>query len=122
MTVLAFMVIPVRIVWLAVLDGLYVLVLFIASGWRGRLGILVAMGHFFWMLGPAIWRGMVAMKRSPKKGVGSGKGTVVEDSFHRCAHCGRTDSTDPELEFRVSGDGREYCGDHLPQRRVGSGS
>jgi hypothetical protein len=38
-----------------------------------------------------------------------------EDSaFHTCAACDRTDVTDPQLEFRVGGDGREYCEEHLP--------
>lgn len=36
-------------------------------------------------------------------------------AFHNCALCDRTELTDPELEFRVGGDGREYCEEHLPQ-------
>lgn len=34
--------------------------------------------------------------------------------FHVCETCKRTDQSDPQLEFRVGGDGREYCEDHLP--------
>jgi hypothetical protein len=36
-----------------------------------------------------------------------------EDSFHRCKTCGRTEKSDPDLEFRMAEDGEEYCGDHL---------
>jgi hypothetical protein len=36
-------------------------------------------------------------------------------AFHTCSVCGRTDASDPELEFRVGPDGREYCDEHLPE-------
>lgn len=39
---------------------------------------------------------------------------TVADSFHRCSVCGRTDASDPDLDFRITGDGIEYCGEHLP--------
>lgn len=39
-----------------------------------------------------------------------------EVTMHRCAKCGRTEASDPELDFRVSVDGEEYCSDHLPKR------
>jgi membrane associated rhomboid family serine protease len=38
------------------------------------------------------------------------------DSLHRCAQCGRTESSQPDLEFRVAADGEEYCTEHLPAR------
>jgi hypothetical protein len=34
--------------------------------------------------------------------------------FNRCKVCGRTDRTNPELDFRVAEDDQEYCSDHLP--------
>lgn len=41
---------------------------------------------------------------------------TVTDSFHRCSVCGRTDASDPELDFRVTDDGIEYCAEHLPKK------
>jgi hypothetical protein len=41
--------------------------------------------------------------------------TPGEDTLHRCAVCKRTEKDDPDLEFRVAGDGEEYCLDHLPR-------
>ena len=35
-------------------------------------------------------------------------------AFHRCTGCGRTEQSDPHLDFRVAEDGEEYCLDHLP--------
>jgi hypothetical protein len=40
---------------------------------------------------------------------------TVTDSFHRCSVCGRTDASDPELDFRITDDGIEYCSEHLPK-------
>jgi hypothetical protein len=40
---------------------------------------------------------------------------TVEDGFHRCSVCGRTDASDPDLDFRITEDGVEYCADHLPK-------
>lgn len=120
MTVLAFMIIPVRIVWLAALDALYVLILFFSAGWRGRFGILVAMSHFLGMFGLALWRGFVEWKGRRSSGRVGGRVEIVLEAFHCCSRCRRTDRTNPELDFRVAGDGAEYCEDHLPRRVDGS--
>jgi membrane associated rhomboid family serine protease len=38
------------------------------------------------------------------------------ETLHRCAQCGRTEASHPELDFRVSADGEEYCAEHLPPK------
>jgi membrane associated rhomboid family serine protease len=40
-----------------------------------------------------------------------------ESAVHRCAKCGRTEASHPELDFRVSADGEEYCTEHLPAKQ-----
>lgn len=37
-------------------------------------------------------------------------------ALHCCRACGKTEESDPDLEFRVAADGEEYCVLHLPQR------
>ncbi len=41
-----------------------------------------------------------------------------ETALHRCHGCGRTEVSDPDLEFRVAADGEEYCRAHLPSAAV----
>lgn len=41
--------------------------------------------------------------------------TEDHEPFHRCAHCGRTDVSNPELDYRTLPDGTEYCVEHLPE-------
>ena len=43
---------------------------------------------------------------------------VRREPLHRCATCGATELSDPNLEFRVSRDGEEYCVPHLPSAGV----
>jgi hypothetical protein len=56
-------------------------------------------------------RSGVAVRRSRFKAESFDPG----DSFHKCSVCGRTEGSDPDLDFRVSEDGTEYCGEHLPR-------
>ena len=43
----------------------------------------------------------------------------TDETLHRCKTCGCTEESAPEREFRVAGDGEEYCTEHLPSRRQG---
>ena len=36
-------------------------------------------------------------------------------AFHTCKTCGRTEVDNPALEFRVGGDGEDYCIEHVPK-------
>ena len=38
-----------------------------------------------------------------------------DEAFHVCAVCGKTEISDPALEFRIGTDGQEYCDEHLPK-------
>src|SRR5207248_816535 len=40
------------------------------------------------------------------------------EALHRCAICGATEVTDPNLEFRVARNGEEYCLPHLSQAKA----
>jgi hypothetical protein len=42
----------------------------------------------------------------------------ADDALHRCAICGATELTDPNLDFRVARDGEEYCMAHLPKTQT----
>jgi hypothetical protein len=45
----------------------------------------------------------------------------ADDALHRCAVCGATELTDPNLDFRVARDGEEYCMAHLPKTQTPAG-
>lgn len=110
---LMFLVIPVQVRWLAIIGTIpLVLMVFSAPVYLGY----VILGYANYLL----WVGIPAM-RGRARGVGSGgrkrkfeKAKLsAEAAFHRCRKCGRTDVSDPDLQFRISGDGDEYCEEHL---------
>src|ERR1700758_2656717 len=43
------------------------------------------------------------------------------ETLHRCAVCGATELSDPNLDFRVARDGEEYCMAHLPKAQTAAG-
>lgn len=42
---------------------------------------------------------------------------VNGDAFHTCESCGKTDVSDPQLEFRVTAEGKELCANCLDHAR-----
>lgn len=122
---LLFFVVPVEAKYLALLDGVYFLIA-IVQAFRGTEGLPVGVAagvslfnFFLFFFGfrkmrpyspREIYRKNVYKKKIRKE-------VQYEDGArHKCCVCGRTDITNPELEFRYcskcAGD-REYCQDHL---------
>jgi hypothetical protein len=110
------MLVPVKVKWLAWAGGLLLVLQFIGSDWGFRLTLLVAFANYFLFFGREIF-----LEAAHRRGVSERRRKFEasqrpdEDALHRCAVCGRTEITIPDLEFRVSRDGQEYCVDHLPK-------
>lgn len=70
----------------------------------------------WWMGVPFIVGGLYWVFRAKKERLVHAKsGLAPEQALHRCARCGRTEHSAPEVEFRVARDGEEYCITHLPK-------
>lgn len=110
---LMFLIIPVQVRWLAMLAALpLVLVLFSAPIYIGYV-VLGFANYLFWAGIPAI-RGQVRVAGSASRKRKFEKSKLSDDTaFHRCKKCGKTEISDPNLEFRISEDGEEYCEEHL---------
>ena len=104
-----FLVLPVEVRFIAMFKAL-LLVLTILGDPRLVPFLILGYGNYLiWVVVP-IWRGK---QRAPvRKTFGRKlKGGFGEDEepFHQCAECHRNDVMDPEREFRVGEDGKEYC-------------
>ncbi len=76
----------------------------------GPWEILAVTVGFFSMIGLAaltLWR------HEKKRRQGRLRVREPGPALHACAICHRTEVSHPDLEFRVAGDGRDYCVDHL---------
>lgn len=112
-----FWILPVKIKWLAWLSAAQIAFGFIGLGGDYRLAVLVSLANYFLFFGADHFREIrhrstVATRRRRFQQAAA----PVEEALHRCAVCGRTEATDPHLDFRVARDGEEYCVEHLPPR------
>lgn len=110
---LMFFIIPVQVRWIAILIGVFtVMGVFAQPLYIGFL--MLGFGNYF------LWAGIPALRGQAKIIESAGrrkKFTKAKDdpeaAFHSCTKCGRTEVSNPELEFRMADDGEEYCEDHI---------
>jgi hypothetical protein len=81
-----------------------------------RMALVAAFMNYLIFFGPEILyearhRGEVSARR--KRFATQSRSEA--EPLHKCAVCGATELSDPNLDFRVSRDGEEYCMAHLPR-------
>ena len=111
-----FFILPVKVKWLALLAWVGYGVSFFLGTWPVRLQILASVGNFLvFFAGELFWgvrRGKRAVVRKAREFAEAG------EPRHRCRVCGKTDLTNPELDFRYcskcAGD-ECYCPEHIHQ-------
>lgn len=109
------MLIPVPVWLLAVISA----VMMVIPVFRAPLLIvfyaIALINYFLWAGLPAL-RGQARMAQAAQRRRNfRAKAMPKDEAFHRCAVCGRTDVSDPALEFRIGNSGEEYCSEHLPE-------
>lgn len=119
LTVYVFFVLPVKIKWLAWLDAFFLAFTMIFGSNEARMAILFGLANYLIFFGKDIIR-----DARHRREVGARRARFDEamrpdatEPMHSCKTCGCTESTEPEREFRVAGDGEEYCTVHLPSRQ-----
>ena len=123
MQVLLFFIIPIKMKWLALVDALFFAFSILTgfSAFPANLLPLVAVLNYFVFFGGELWR------RRPRKASATTVNFRRESARirreqrdelyrHKCAVCGRTDASNPELEFRYCSRCAGYhcfCQDHI---------
>ncbi len=115
------MILPVQVRILAFIQ-LAALVLMVADAPKLLPFVLIAFANYLFWAGIPAMRGTARVLESAqrKRRFQAAKrptGDEFDDSgaFHNCVVCRRNDLMDPEMEFRIGGDGKEYCANHLPE-------
>lgn len=110
-----FFVLPVKVKWLAWISAAFLLMGFLTQANSYRMALIAAFANYLIFFGPDLFRAartrqeVAARRRRFEE-----KARPEEESLHRCAICGASELTNPNLEFRVARDGEEYCLAHLP--------
>ena len=120
MEVLLYFLIPVKVKWIGVLYGVFLLYDVINSGWAIRVSIIASLMNFlvFFLATRNVQRyspKQVKRRQEFKKSVKQMQ-PKSGATRHKCAVCGRTEQDGEHLEFRFCSkcEGNyEYCQDHL---------
>lgn len=108
--VLFLFVIPMRIGWLALLSAILTAISAFTQSTAVQGALIVTFLNYllyFWPLLVSKWK---------NKKLSLPKKDLPVEALHNCVTCNRTEETNPELHFRVTTDGKEYCIEHLPKK------
>ena len=119
-TIYLFFVLPVKVKWMAWITVALLVLQFLGNTWEFRAALIAALSNYFVFFGPGIVTEVRHRSETASRRRRFENEAKVDDSepMHKCAVCGRTEHTNPHLEFRVSRDGNEYCIEHLPKPGV----
>jgi len=112
-------ILPVRIKWLAWIAGGFLLLGFFVNANSYRASLVAALANYLIFFGPEFFskakhRREVSVRRKQFENLSRDD----TEPLHKCVVCGRTELTDPDLEFRVASNGEEYCMNHLPSAQT----
>ncbi len=112
--ILLFFVIPVRIGILGIVQAAAMLVTCLGSPALFPFYLIAFLNYFLWAGIPALRGTKRAVDSARRRRRFNAAKLPDTEAFHTCQTCGRTDASNPSLEFRVGQDGNEYCEEHLP--------
>jgi hypothetical protein len=120
--ILLFFVLPVKMKWLGLLSGAFLLYELFAAPLPMKAGVLVAMGAFFLFCGATLVERARGQRRVRGRATAMQRFREIAAPDRRarvCARCGKSERDDPKLEFRVcscpekcGGKLTEYCLEH----------
>jgi len=109
-------ILPMKIKWLAWIAAAFLILGFATGPLSGKAAMIAAFANYFLFFG----RDIIVEARQRRevshrqRRFESESTHSAAESLHKCAVCGATELTDPNLEFRVARNGEEYCVPHLP--------
>lgn len=115
--VLLMFIIPIKVKWLGYVYAAILVLSFMQSGLFARISMVASLANFIVFFISSRKRKMISPKQMKRRQeFQSQVRKRPEITKHKCAVCGRTDESNPELEFRFCSkcEGNyEYCQDHL---------
>ncbi len=124
MRVLLFFVIPIKMKWLAIVDAVVFVVGIVSTPFPFNLLPVVAVLNYLLFCGDELWNYIRPRSRNQRKSTVNFKREIHRIKYEektrgysrRCEVCGRTDASDPDLEFRFCSRCAGYhcfCIDHI---------
>lgn len=120
LTIFFMYILPMKVKWIAWISAAILLLQIVVGSMQFRAAAICAMGNYLIFFGPSIIRDarhrrdVTARRRRFEMQTRDAEA----DALHRCAICGATEVSDPNLEFRVARNGEEYCIPHLGEAKA----
>jgi len=114
--ILFFFVIPLKLKWLGIISAIFPLLLFFSLPPGGKVALVLSFANYLLFFGPPFFREWKLSQQTQSRRARFEASMAESDTVHRCAECGITEVSNPDAEFRVSADGKEYCLQHLPEK------
>lgn len=115
--VLLMFIIPIKVKWLGIAYGILLGLSFILGGFFERMAMAASLANFIIFFFSSRRKIIISPKQMKRRTeFKSQVNKRPKITKHKCAICGRTDESNPELEFRFCSkcDGNyEYCREHL---------
>ncbi len=109
-----FFILRVKVKYLAWVFAGFLVLQTVAAPLAAKAAMVASLANYLLFFGPGFIKGRIEAENSRARR--KKFAPAAADTLHRCVQCDRTEASNPELEFRVSGDGQEYCLEHLPRR------
>ena len=111
-------ILPLKVKWIAWFSAAILLMQVIVGSMQFRAAAICAMANYLIFFGPSIIRDARHRRDVTERRRRFEVREADAEALHRCAICGATEMTDPNLEFRVARNGEEYCVPHLGQAKA----
>jgi hypothetical protein len=109
-------ILPMKYKWLAWIGAAFLFLDFVRGPLSEKAAMIASLANFFLFIGPEIFRRARHRRETfSRRKHFEDQSRPEDEPLHRCATCGATELSDPNLEFRVARDGEEYCLAHLPR-------
>lgn len=116
--IMLFLILPVKIKWVAIFSLIFPAAILIFGPLAQKMVVVMCLGNYLLFFAPAYFKGTLASHKTRERRQRFEAAKLPADApLHTCIVCRATEHTHPDADFRVAGDGNEYCTDHLPIRR-----
>lgn len=113
-----FFILPVKIKWFALLQGVMYAYTMITGSWPVRLTVLASLGNFLlFFAGEIVDRLRTGRRRMEHQARVTAARSTEREPRHRCVVCGKTDLTHPNEDFRYGDDDQCTCSEHRGGKR-----
>jgi hypothetical protein len=115
--IMLFLIIPVKMKWVALFSLIGPLGYLFFGSLAMKMMVVMCLGNYLLFFAPSFFRNRLEGRRNQSRREKFQTATASNsETLHCCRICGMTEKSNPNMDFRVSSDGEEYCTDHLPSR------